>query len=54
MRKRVPVPENRWMIILMIVGIALLFLAVVDYVHGAETSRASAARFVALGNSGTA
>jgi len=50
MEKRVSVSENRWMIILMIVGIALLFLAVVGYVHGSETSSASVAKSAALAN----
>ena len=36
MDKRLSASENRWMIVLMIVGMLLLLFAVVGYVHAAE------------------
>ncbi len=54
MDNRESVSENRWIIILMIAGILLLFLAVVGYVHGAETSSTSLTKSVTFTNGGAA
>lgn len=37
MSKHESASENKWMVVLLIVGMLLLLLAVVSYVHAAET-----------------